>query len=107
LAVINVIEKNNLLAHATKIGEQLREGLEALMDTYPQILEVRGRGLLVGMVVEGSAKEIVDECRMGGVLCCTAGEHVVRFLPSLNISEKFLGEALEMIADSLDAVFGE
>jgi acetylornithine/succinyldiaminopimelate/putrescine aminotransferase len=44
---------------------------------------------------------------MGGVLCCTAGEHVVRFLPSLNISEKFLGEALEMIADSLDAVFGE
>jgi 4-aminobutyrate aminotransferase-like enzyme len=52
LAVINVIEKNNLLAHATKIGEQLREGLEALMDTYPQILEVRGRGLLVGMVVK-------------------------------------------------------
>lgn len=106
-AVINVIEKEGLLAHAKKIGDQLREGLEALMDTYPQILEVRGRGLLVGMVVEGSAKEIVEECRLGGVLCCTAGEHVVRFLPPLNISEKNLGEALEMIGESLDTLFND
>lgn len=107
LAVINIIEKENLLEHTRKVGEQLREGLEALMDTYPQILEVRGRGLLVGMVVEGSAAEIVEECRLGGVLCCTAGAHVVRFLPPLNISEKNLGEALEMIADSFDQLFGE
>ena len=84
-----------------------REKTEKWMDTYPQILEVRGRGLLVGMVVEGSAAEIVEECRLGGVLCCTAGAHVVRFLPPLNISEKNLGEALEMIADSFDQLFGE
>ncbi len=106
-AVLDVIEKEGLLAHATKVGEQLREGLEALMDTYPQILEVRGKGLLVGMVIEGSAKEVVDACRMGGVLCCTAGEHVVRFLPALNIAKKDLEEALEIISDSLDEVWGE
>ncbi len=107
LAVINVIEKDGLLGHAKKTGEQFREGLEALMDTYPQILEVRGNGLLIGMVMEGSAKEVVDSCRMGGVLCCTAGEHVVRFLPPLNISEKDLEEALEIISDSLEELFGE
>lgn len=107
LAVLDVIEKEKLLAHAKKMGALLREGLEALMETYPQILEVRGQGLLVGMVMEGSAAEVVESCRMGGVLCCTAGEHVVRFLPPLNISEKDLEEALEIIADSLDALFGE
>lgn len=107
LAVITTIEKEGLLEYAKAAGEQLREGLEALMDTYPQILEVRGRGLLIGMVVEGSAKEVVDSCRMGGVLCCTAGEHVVRFLPPLNISEKDLEEALEIIGDSLEELYGE
>lgn len=107
LAVLEVIEKENLLENARKVGAQLREGLEAFMESYPQILEVRGQGLLLGMVVEGSAKDVVDSCRMGGVLCCTAGEHVVRFLPALNISEKDLEEALEIIGDSLDELFAE
>ena len=104
--MLDVIEKEGLLDHAKQVGALLQEGLEALMESCPQILEVRGRGLLVGMVVEGSAKEIVDSCRMGGVLCCTAGEHVVRFLPSLNITEKDLEEALEIISDSVDEVYG-
>lgn len=107
LAVLDVIEKEKLLENARKVGAQLREGLEAFMESYPQILEVRGQGLLLGMVMEGSAKDVVDSCRMGGVLCCTAGEHVVRFLPALNISEKDLEEALEMIGDSLEELFTE
>ena len=107
LAVLDVIEKEKLIENARKVGAQLREGLEAFMESYPQILEVRGQGLLLGMVVEGSAKDVVDSCRMGGVLCCTAGEHVVRFLPALNISEKDLEEALEIIGDSLDELFAE
>ena len=105
LAVLDTIEKEGLLEKAKTSGALFREGLEALMATYPQILEVRGRGLLIGMVVEGSAKEVVDSCRLGGVLCCTAGEHVVRFLPPLNISEKDLEEALDIIGDSLDEIY--
>ncbi len=107
LAVLQTIEDEKLLDNAKRVGEQFREALEALMETYPQILEVRGKGLLIGMVMEGSAKDVVESCRMGGVLCCTAGEHVVRFLPSLNISEKNIEEALEIISDSLEAIFEE
>ncbi len=107
LAVLSVIEKEGLLAHAKNVGEQFREGLEALMDTYPQILEVRGKGLLFGMVVDGDPKEVVESCRMGGVLCCTAGTNVVRFLPALNISDKEVEEALEIISDSLEEIWGE
>ena len=107
LAVLDIIERDHLLDHARTAGDQFREGLEALMDSYPQILEVRGKGLLIGMVVEGEAKDIVEACRMGGVLCCTAGKNVVRFLPPLNISEKDLEEALEIIADSLEEYYGE
>ena len=106
LAVLDTIEKEGLLARAKAAGEQLRVGLEAFMDAYPQILDVRGKGLLIGMAVEGSAKEVVDACRNYGVLCTTAGEHVVRFLPPLNISEKDLEEALEIIGDALAELYG-
>ncbi len=107
LAVLSVIEKEGLLEHAKTVGEKFREGLEALMDAYPQILEVRGKGLLFGMVIDGDAKEVVDSCRMGGVLCCTAGANVVRFLPALNITDKEVEEALEIISDSLEEIWGE
>ena len=107
LAVLDVIDQDGLLARAKATGAQLREGLEAFAATYPQILAVRGKGLLIGMVVEGSAKEVVDACRNFGALCCTAGEHVVRFIPPLNIPEKDVAEALDMISDALEQLWGD
>lgn len=106
LAVIDVIESEGLLENTTKMGELFMEGLKVFCEKYDQVLEVRGKGLMVGMVVEGSAKDVVAACRDGGLLCCAAGEHVVRFLPPLNVKEANIEEALEMIADSLDELFG-
>jgi len=48
----------------------------------------------------------VDACREMGLLCCVAGEHVVRFLPPLNVKDGDLEEALEMIGDALDQLYG-
>ena len=107
LAVLDVIEEEKLLDHAKTAGAQLREGLEALAAVHPQILDVRGKGLLLGMVVEGAAKDVVAAFRDCNVLCCTAGEHVVRFIPPLNIPEKDIAEALDMISDALDQLWGD
>ena len=67
---------------------------------------MRGTGLMLGLVTEGSAKDVVQAFADGGVLTCTAGEHVVRFLPPLSIPENHLEEAVEMMGDSLDEIFG-
>ncbi len=106
LAVLDVIESEKLLEQAEKMGALFVEGLNGFVEKYDQVLEVRGKGLMVGLVVEGSAKEIVDACRDMGLLCCVAGPHVVRFVPPLNIKESNLEEALEMIGDALDEHFG-
>ena len=58
------------------------------------------------MVTEGAAKDVVEAFKAGGVLTCTAGEHVVRFLPTLSIREDHLEEAVEMMGDSLEELFG-
>ena len=106
LATIGVIEKDGLLEAAAKKGEMLKAALQAFAEKYDQILDVRGLGLMLSMVTEGSAKDVVQAFADGGVLTCTAGEHVVRFLPMLSIREDHLEEAVEMMSDSLEELFG-
>lgn len=106
LAVIEAIEEESMVKSAGENGKLLMTGLNGFVDQYPQVQAVRGLGMMIGMVVEGSAKEVVDACREMGLLCCTAGEHVVRLLPPLNASESDLEEAMEMIGDALEQIFG-
>ena len=107
LAVLQVMEEEKLVDNAEKAGKLFMEGLQQFVEKYDQVLEIRGKGLLVGMVMEGNAKDVVEELRSGGMLACLAGPNVVRFLPPLCVTEKDLDEALEMIGDTFDVMFGE
>ena len=107
LAVIDVIEEEGLLARAKELGTLLKEALQAEVDKYDALLEVRGKGLMLGLVVESDAKPIVEALQAQGLLALTAGAHVVRFLPPLVLKEDDLEEAIDMISDALDCVFGE
>lgn len=104
-AVINVIEKEGLLENAKVMGEKFKEALEGFVDKYDQILEVRGKGLMLGMVTERDPKEILAAFKEQGILALTAGGNVVRFLPPLTITEDDLEEVVDMMADALDQVF--
>ena len=107
LAVISVIEEEKLLARATEIGSMLREALQVFVDKYEKVLEVRGKGMMLGMVVDGDPKELVSALRDQGLLALTAGSNVVRFLPPLVLKEEDLEDAVDMISDALDCVYGE
>jgi acetylornithine aminotransferase/acetylornithine/N-succinyldiaminopimelate aminotransferase len=107
LAVMDVIEEEALVNRAEEAGNLFFEGLNVFVEKYAQVLEVRGKGLIVGLVVEGDAKEVVNACRDMGLLCCVAGAHVVRFLPPLNVKDGDLEEALEMIGEALEQLYGE
>ncbi len=105
LATLDVIESEGLVEKAAVSGNMLREGLEAFVDKYDQVLEVRGAGLMLGMIMEGSAAAVVDAVRPMGLLCLSAGEHVVRLVPPLNVSEDELEEALDMLDEALEELF--
>ena len=106
-AVIEVIEEEELLDNCVKMGELLKAKLEEFADQYDQLLEVRGKGLMLGLVTEGPAKDLVEAFKAQGLLVLTAGEHVVRFLPPLTLSESDLEDVADMISDALDCAFGE
>ena len=107
LAVIDVIESDKLLANAVKVGELLKEALQGFVDKYDKLLEVRGKGMMLGLVVDGDPKEIVEAFKGQGLLTLTAGKNVVRFLPPLTLGEEDLEDAVDMISDALDITYGE
>lgn len=106
LAVISVIEDERLLQRATEIGGLFREALQSFVDKYDRLLEVRGKGMMLGLVVDGDPSEIVEALRAQSLLALTAKGGVVRFLPPLVLNENDLEDAVDMISDALDSVFG-
>lgn len=107
LAVIGVIESEGLLDRATEVGNLLKEALVGFVDKYDKLLEVRGKGMMLGLVVDGEAKPVVEALQAQGLLALTAGPNVVRFLPPLVLGEDDLEDAVDMISDALDCVYGE
>ncbi|MCX7590799.1 MAG: aspartate aminotransferase family protein [Kiritimatiellae bacterium] len=101
LATLDVIEKEGLVARAQRLGTALRRGLENFVGKYEHVKEVRGRGLMVGMVLDQPAKPLVEKLRDMGLLTIATAETVVRMLPPLTVKEEELEEALEICDDAL------
>jgi acetylornithine/N-succinyldiaminopimelate aminotransferase len=91
-AVVAAID-DELLAGVRTNGAALAAGLAQL----PGVSAVRGRGLLLGAVVETPAPDVVAACREQGLIVLTAGENVVRLAPPLTIGETEVDEALEIL----------
>jgi acetylornithine/N-succinyldiaminopimelate aminotransferase len=92
-AVVEAID-DELLANVRERGTQLVAGLEPLAG----VVAVRGRGLLVGAAIEGSAAEVVDAAREEGLLVLSAGDDVLRVAPPLTVSEADVDEALAVLS---------
>ncbi|MFL5736310.1 MAG: aspartate aminotransferase family protein [Actinomycetota bacterium] len=97
LAVLDTIEKEDLLANAREQGDRLRSLLASA-----GAKEVRGRGLLTGIELpEPIAHEVVLAMLDRGVLATEAGELVVRMSPPLIVEEPHVAEAAEVFAKAL------
>lgn len=95
LAVLEVIEKENLMENAQKMGEYLMEQLQNI----PNIKEIRGMGLMVAIeLYEPCAavrKRLLDEF---GIFTGTASnKNILRILPSLAVTKKELDELLQAL----------
>jgi acetylornithine/succinyldiaminopimelate/putrescine aminotransferase len=65
------------------------------------VREIRGRGLLVGIEIEGDARAVVAAALERGLLIATAGDTVVRLVPPLIIERTHIDEALEILEDAM------
>ena len=107
LATVQVIEQENLLQHASDLGARFKKGLQALVEKYPKHLaEVRGLGLMLGLVLTSSAKPLEDNLMEMGLITLATAKQVLRFLPPLTVKPNEVDEALDMIIDTCEEMFG-
>jgi len=97
-AVVEAIDEQ-LLANVRERSAQLTAGLAGL----PGVLEARGRGLLLGAVLDRPVGPVVDACRERGLLVLSAGPDVLRLTPPLVVSGAEADEALSVLAAVLSA----
>ncbi len=97
LATLTTIEKEHLLENAVTMGALFTAGLQKLAEKHPVIQSVRGIGLMIGVVLEGSAKPVEVALREKGLLSIATGEHVLRFVPPLVVTADQIQHALDLL----------
>ena len=97
LATMKVLLEDGILENCIAMGDYLRRQLQALQEKYPFILEVRGRGLILGMELTIEGGDMVKTALERGLLInCTVGK-VLRFLPPLTVSKAEIDKMVEIL----------
>ena len=113
LAVLEIIEREQLVPHAAKVGKVLLEGIAGLAAKHEAIGDVRGAGLFVGVELvsnrttrapdRGLTSQVVNLMRDKGVLlsACAQGHNVLKIRPPLVLSAEQAGMVIEALDESL------
>ena len=103
--VIQLIEENNIIANAARVGAKILEGLKQVKDAFPQVVtEVRGRGLMIGVEINLSNNKLAGKlfatrCVEKGVYLGYFGvnQEVLRIEPPLILSDEEADLAIDTI----------
>jgi 4-aminobutyrate aminotransferase len=111
VATIKAMKEEKILENAQTRGNQLVAGLGHLRDKYPQIVDIRGLGLMIGTEFRDAkgkpdkktAKDVVHECADRNLMLLTAGpwDNTIRWIPPLIVTKDQIDEALNIFESSL------
>ena len=98
IAVMDIVTAPGFLDQVSRIGGRLRQGLEGLVASHPDVFEgVRGEGLMLGLKCKVAPAEVVKAGYAEQVLVVPAADNVVRLLPPLNLTEAEVEEGLRRL----------
>ena len=113
-AVLDVIEEEDLCARANELGGRLKQRLEAIRSTTPEIVDIRGPGFMVAVEFANPANHVPDagftqrvriEAQKRGLILLTCGVYgnVIRFLAPITIPDAHFAEAMDILEASVAA----
>jgi 4-aminobutyrate aminotransferase len=97
--IIEIIQKENLLDHATRMGDYFLGQLRGLQRKYPFLLDVRGIGLMDAVEFDSRERRdrVISQAFRRGLLLLGCGYKVIRFLPPLDVRRREIDLALEIL----------
>ncbi len=112
VATVRAMRDEKMLENAAERGIQLMTGLRKFQEEYPQIGDVRGKGLMVGteFIIDGSqakAKQFVRDVIRSAeeknllLLSCGTYDNIVRWIPPLNVTGQQINDSLTIFGEAL------
>jgi acetylornithine/LysW-gamma-L-lysine aminotransferase len=100
-ATIDVIIEENLIERARILGDAFMRALQAMVDEFRVLREVRGLGLMIGLEARIDIYNVLLESIKRGVILLYSGRNIIRFLPPLVISREQLNRVTEVLREVL------
>ncbi len=97
VTTIDTVKEEGLLANAERVGGAIRDGLAAALKGLPEVVEVRGMGLMLGIELDRPCGEVVKLALDAGLVCNVTADTVIRLLPPLVISDSEGRDAVERL----------
>jgi acetylornithine/succinyldiaminopimelate/putrescine aminotransferase len=104
IATIEAIEEGNMIDNAVKMGQYAVEKLNGLKAKYDIIDHVRGKGLMIGIQLKSPGGEIVAKCLEKGLRINCTQDTVIRFMPSMIITQAELDKAVKILDSVLKSM---
>jgi len=101
IATLEMIEQQDLLAQATRLGDLMRTRLTALADQCDSILEIRQIGLMIGIELSIDGADVVKACLDDGLLVNCTQQTVIRLLPAMTLTEEQAEEGCDRLAKAI------
>ena len=101
LAVLDAFDAEGVLDNARETGSYLIERLREISRGLDRVAEVRGRGMIIGVVLKHEARPVVDACLKERLLVNATAGNVLRLLPPLNLERKDADAGLAIIERAL------
>ncbi len=100
-AVMKEILQKDFLVYVDRKSQYFINELQGLKKKFPFIKEVRGKGLMIALEIEGDGREVLKDCLKKGLVVNCIGGNILRFLPPLNIAESEIKFSLDVLEGSL------
>jgi len=102
-AVVTYMVEHRVPERAAEMGEFLMNGLRERLKDHPYVEQVRGKGLLIGIVCKGPAAELIAEAHRRHLLVVPAGPNVVRLLPNLLLTREDAERGLNILTEVFES----
>jgi acetylornithine/N-succinyldiaminopimelate aminotransferase len=99
-AVLKIVTDPAFLKEIERKGERIRTTIAGWK--HPQVKEIRGKGLMIGVDIEADAWPVLEECLNQGLLLLSAGQKTLRFLPPYVVTDAEIDEGLAILKSVLD-----
>lgn len=103
LAVIEVLEDEQLAQRAEALGNRLLDGFKQALSDVKGIKDIRGKGLMLGIELEHDAPDLVEKALHEKLLINVTSGNVVRLLPPLVMSDTEADQVVSILSDLLKA----